>query len=250
MNRHLLASALILATSPIIAAPLFSATKAIKPSATELLDRSIAYHDPEGRLLTEPHRMDFLERRPGGPEERSEVLIDIRGERFELHRRQQGIAGVVDPSQCVMTLHGRSELTDEEREKHRLSCDRLKRTRDYYTYLWGLPMKLRDPGTLLGEVKETTFEDRDVYGLRVTYDAEVGGDVWYVYFDRQSFAMVGYRFYHDESANDGEYIVLEGEVEAEGIRLPKKRTWYTHQDDRLLGTDSLEAFRSPKGGST
>ena len=40
-------------------------------------------------------------------------------------------------------------------------------------------MKLRDAGTRLGEVTETTFAEREVFGLRVTYEPEVGGDTWY-----------------------------------------------------------------------
>jgi len=114
--------------------------------------------------------------------------------------------------------------------------------RDYYVYLWGLPMKLRDPGTQLGGVKSTTFTDQDAYSLRVTYAPEVGKDVWYFYFDRETAALVGYRFYHDEAKNDGEVIVLEGEYEGHGMRLPESRAWTTHQDDRYLGTDTLLAI--------
>ena len=51
--------------------------------------------------------------------------------------------------------------------------------------------------------------------------------------------MIGYRFYHDEAANDGEYIELEGIQEGGGLRLPRARTWYTHKEDKLLGTDTL-----------
>ena len=83
---------------------------------------------------------------------------------------------------------------------------------------------------------------RPVLSLRVTYDPEVGVDTWYLYFDPDTSALVGYRFYHDESANDGEYIVLEGEVSSGTLRLPKARTWYTHGDDRLLGTDTLTSL--------
>ena len=211
-----------------------------QPAPGELLDRAIKYHDPENFFLSRPHRLSFLETRPDGPDRRTEALIDVTGGRFEIARRGEvEIAGVIGDGSCAMTLDGRSDVSDEEREKHRLSCERLKLLRDYYTYLWGLPMKLRDPGTRLGEVTKTTFATRDVYGLRVTYDAEVGGDTWIFYFDRASFALNGYRFYHDESKNDGEYIVLEGEHDAEGLRLPKRRAWYTHQGDRHLGTDTL-----------
>ena len=238
MHRtSLLLSAIALSSLPAAAEP---------PAAGELLDRAIAYHDPEGRFLLRPHRLSFLETRPGGSDRRTEALIDVPGGRFEITRRAEvEVAGVIDGGRCEMTLDGRSEVSEAERKKHRLGCERLELLRDYYTYLWGLPMKLRDAGTRLGEVTETTFAEREVFGLRVTYEPEVGGDTWYFYFDRASFALTGYRFYHDEAKGDGEYIVLDGELEAAGLRLPKRRAWYTHEDDRHLGTDVLTALDSP-----
>jgi len=215
------------------------------PGADEILASAIAYHDPEGRFLTEPHRFFFRESRPEGAARKSIILIDVSGERFEMVQSGEAeVAGVLVPGHCEMTLDGSSQLTAEEGEKYPLSCERLRRTRDYYTFLWGLPMKLRDPGTRLGAVEESAFLGREVYGLRVSYDEKVGKDTWVIYFDRATSAMVGYRFYHDESKGDGEYIVLEGEIEGAGIRLPKSRTWYTHQGDRLLGTDTLLAFEA------
>ena len=82
-------------------------------------------------------------------------------------------------------------------------------------------------------------EAREVLALKVTYDAAVGEDIWYFYFNPETYAMVGYRFYHDEAANDGEYIVLEGMEIQNGLRIPKNRTWYTNADHTLLGTDYL-----------
>ena len=72
----------------------------------------------------------------------------------------------------------------------------------------------------------------------MTYDPEVGTDTWYFYFDPSNYALVGYRFYHDESANDGEYIILD-RLEEGDMRLPKVRSWFRNNDDELLGTDKL-----------
>jgi hypothetical protein len=232
----------------------WAAQAAEPPTAEELLTRSIAYHDPDGRFLSQAHRLRFLDTRPDGPDRRSEVLIDVPGERFEMIRHgEHEVAGVIAPGECTMTLDGRSELTEAERKEHRLSCERLGFMRNYYIYLWGLPMKLRDPGTRLGRVTATTFEERPVYDLKVTYDEGVGGDVWYFYFDRESYALVAYRFYHDEAKNDGEVIHLEGEIhgegQAKGMRLPQRRTWYTHGDHRLLGTDTLVGIGQDPDGA-
>jgi hypothetical protein len=67
----------------------------------------------------------------------------------------------------------------------------------------------------------------------------VGSDTWYFYFDIETFALKRYQFFHDESKNDGEYIILDGEIEIEEILMPKNRSWYYNSDNTFLGTDIL-----------
>ena len=113
--------------------------------------------------------------------------------------------------------------------------------RNYYSYLYGLPMKLRDPGTHLDpKVEKKNFHGKDYWVLEVRYDPEVGEDLWYFYFNPDTYAMEAYQFYHDVAKNDGEYILLEGEHRLGGMRIPKIRTWYTNKEEKLLGTDTLQ----------
>lgn len=112
--------------------------------------------------------------------------------------------------------------------------------KDYYQYLWALPMKLKDPGTIIDpNVHARDFFGQELLEVRVTYDQEVGNDIWYFYFHPDTYALSGYRFYHDESKNDGEYILIEGEKQVNGMKIPARRHWYTHTDRRLLGTDEI-----------
>ncbi len=221
-----------------------TASAADLPTADALLASSIAYHDPDGAWPTFDHTLVFAESRPDGTVRNSRVTIDLPGEEF-VHDSKTDAAHVVrhvKKDDCSGLLNGSSDFTPEEASANRLTCDRMRFYRDYYTYLWGLPMKLSDPGTRIDPaVSRTTFMDREVLTLRITYDADVGGDTWYFYFDPSSHALVGYRFYHDEEKNDGEYIVLVGEYALGTMRLPKARTWYVNADDRLLGTDELVA---------
>jgi hypothetical protein len=76
--------------------------------------------------------------------------------------------------------------------------------------------------------------------LKVSYDPETGSDTWYFYFNPETYALAAYQFYHDPAKNDGEYILLEGEAEVGGMRLPKRRSWYTNKERRFLGTDILQ----------
>ena len=219
-----------------------------RPTPAELLAGAIARHDPEGAWETGTYRMAIRESRPDGTGRDTTVTIDNRAGTFQLASLREGdmLVGEVGPGECVWTVNGTTDVSDEVRDFHRLTCERLERMRNYYLFLWGLPMKLRDPGTRLGEeVVAAEFEGRAALGLRATYDEGVGEDVWYVYFDPESHVMIGYRFYHDEAANDGEYITLRGVQEGAGLALPRTRAWYTHQDDKYLGTDTLMSIERP-----
>lgn len=230
-----------------LAAGLFCSASAQTLTPEALLARAIAYHDPQSRWFTRAHILTIRQSRPDGTVRDDRVVFDFPGDRFEYlsRRRPHRLLFVLEGDRCTtLALNGRTELSPEERKAYGLTCDRGRRYRDYFSYLWGLPMKLRDPGTRLHAVESGRFLDRQVLALRVTYDPQVGSDTWYFYFDPQSAALVGYRFYHDEAKNDGEYIVLSGEIESGNIRLPVVRRWYTNDGDRYLGTDSLMAFTS------
>lgn len=214
-------------------------------SAEALLAKAIAYHDPDDLWRQGIWRLTLGETRPDGTVRRTVLILDNPAGGFD-YTTQDGdnrIEGSLTNDGCTFRLNGSSSFSEEEREQHRLTCERLERMRNYYTYLWGLPMKLRDPGTRLdATVGSETFGSSPVTVLRVGYEEPVGGDTWYFYLDPSSYALVGYRFFHDESANDGEYILLDQEVETEGLRIPRVRAWYTNDDQRYLGTDKLESL--------
>jgi len=220
------------------------------PSAEDVISGSIALHDPEGAWSTGAYRMAFEESRPDGSTRETTIVIDNARGWFEFESARDGrsLRGELGPDECLWRLDGSSDVSDEERQQFGLTCDRLERWRNYYVYLWGMPMKLHDPGTRIDpQVKEADFEGRSAWEVRVTYEEAVGSDIWYFYFDPADRALIGYRFYHDEAANDGEYIVLEGLREGAGLRLPQSRAWYTHQEGKHLGTDTVVAIAS--GGS-
>ncbi len=45
-------------------------------------------------------------------------------------------------------------------------------------------------------------------------------------------------------SSDGEYILLEGERDVLGMRIPVERRWFTNAEDRYLGTDVLVEDRA------
>lgn len=217
-------------------------------SAQALLERSIAHHDPYGVWEEGAFEIVLSEERPNGIDRETTVAIDNERGSVDIERRYADGTAIeirARGDEVTAVLNGDPDISSEDAERYRLGRTQALRTRNYYLYLYGLPMKLRDPGTRLDpEAKRTTFQDRPAYELRVTYDEDVGRDTWYFYLDPDDFALIGYRFYHDESKNDGEYIVLSEEATGAGLALPRIRTWYRHQDDLKLGTDTILSLTS------
>ncbi len=211
-------------------------------SGSDLLEKAIQYHDPHANWNTFNGTFMVTMSTPDRSDRESIITINRPGEYFRLKATRDSIITeqILDNEDCILFLNGRSKFTEREKETHRLNCDRAKTMKDYYTYLYGLPMKLRDPGTRVSpKVLKKQFKGKDYLVLKVTYEASVGEDTWYFYFNPDSYAMEVYQFYHEEDKNDGEYIILKGEEEIEGIKMPKIRSWYYNKDDKFLGTDTL-----------
>ena len=211
-------------------------------SASQLLDKSIKYHDPQGKLTSSKVVLHFKETRPHGSDRKSMVELWPLKEQFKMSREIDGVKVKTegDKNQFTHYVDGNSP-NQNQIEKYRLTSERSEMMKNYYHYLWYMPLKLKEPGTIIDqEIKITDFFGKQALEMKVTYEHSVGGDIWYFYFHPETSALIGYRFYHDESANDGEYITFEGETISDGVRIPKERTWYTHKEDKLLGTDILK----------
>ncbi len=219
-------------------------------TADQLVNRTIAFHDPDGWWDRIKIDMVIEMKTPNRPARLSNVVVDNINGGFEISvlSNDKLLEWMVDGKDSCDFKVNFVAPTVAQADSLSLTIDRAKFLRNYYTYLYGLPMKLKDAGTRIGdEVIETTFMGKPVLALRVTYDESVGKDIWYFYFNPSTYAMVGYRFYHDEAKNDGEYIVLEDMIIEQGLRIPRNRSWFTNAEDKLLGTDYLKEFKVDKG---
>ncbi len=208
----------------------------------QLLDKAIAYHDPEGDWAS--FNADFIVTMstPDGKKRVSNISMNLLKEYFRVKstKEDEVIEQTINKGACTLMFNGSTDIAESDKKKHRLSCERAHMYKDYYTYLYGLPMKLKDPGTILdSKVQRKRFKQKEYLVLKVNYTPEVGKDTWYFYFNPKTYAMEMYQFYHDEAANDGEYIVLSGEELVGSIKMPKTRAWYYNTDDKHLGTDVL-----------
>ena len=201
----------------------------------------IARHNPRGDWMTSTITMLIETRFPDGKTRRRDIAIDFATARYEERFTANGhqVEVRLDESNCRLTVDGTRDVSPEVLAEIKYDCARARMFRDYHSYLWGLPMKLRDPGTIITpQVEQRTFEGRNAWVLHARYAEGVGSDRWEFYARPDDFEMIGYAF--EKPDGKGEFIVLEGTLElADGTRIPKVRTWFLTRDRKLLGTDVL-----------
>jgi len=215
----------------------------IQLEAIELLSKSISYHDSKNIWNKSRLLMNIEMTRPNRPKRNTQVEIDISNSYFKskVLQEENEIEQMIENEVCKITFNGNTSFSIDEIEKHKLTCQYALKMRGYYTYLYGLPMKLKDPGTIIHpEVNSKVFKGKKYLVLKVDYEQSVGSDRWYFYFNPKSYALEAYQFFHDENKNDGEYILLSDEKEINGIKMPKIRSWFYNKDDQYLGTDTLK----------
>lgn len=207
----------------------------------QLLEKAIEYHDPNGNWATFSGTFNVTMKTPTKSDRHSMIRVDLPNEYFNLFATQDktSYGYILDKEKCQI-YYNSSIATEDEKIANNLSCERAKMYQDYYTYLYGLPMKLKDPGTIIhNKVVLKKFKGKDYLVLKVSYEKEVGEDTWYFYFDPLTYAMEVYQFYHEEEKNDGEFILLSGLDTVNGVKMPKKRAWYYNKGEKYLGTDFL-----------
>lgn len=194
-------------------------------SAPELIQKSIEYHDPNQVWSKLKATFEFTDSLPAPRESRS-YSVSLENNLSKMVYRNQSLTYIV--------WHDSVQVFNGEIEN-----ERALRMRNYYTYLWGLPMKLNDPGTQIDqEVGKEELNGKSYLVVRVPYEK----DIWYFYIDPETYQMEAYKFYQDEPNQKGEIIYLAGLSEFKGLKIPANRSWYRTENDEFLGTDQLRGI--------
>lgn len=198
-------------------------TKTADPiTGRDMVMKSIEYHDPKGVWATLKATFVIQDSLPAGR--------DSRFYEFSLDNAQSKLVYKIDGLHYIVWIDS-VEVFEGEVEK-----ERALRMRNYYSYLWGLPMKLTDPGTQIEDsIRTETLDGVSYHVVRVPYEK----DIWYFYLEPETYRMAAYKFYQDEPNLKGEIIYLEGEREFQGMKIPANRSWYRTEKPEFLGTDQL-----------
>jgi hypothetical protein len=208
----------------------------------ELLEKSIKFHDSRNNWSTFDGEFFVTMKTPEKVARTTKIKINIPKEYFLVIAERDSITTeyAIHKTDCSIFFNGKENPSEAIKKEHSLSCERAKLLKNYYTFLYGLPMKLKDNGTIIHEkVERKMFQEKEYLVLKVSYDQSVGKDTWYFYFNPYTYALEVYQFFKDETKNDGEYILLSDLETINHIKMPKNRAWYYNKNDEYLGTDVL-----------
>jgi hypothetical protein len=216
-------------------------------SGNELLELSIKYHDPNENWASFNGELFVTMVTPNNPNRDSKIVINLPSEYFYVQAKRDTITTeyTLTKAECTVKLNGSADISEALIKTYNLNCDRANMYKNYYTYLYGLPMKLKDKGTIIDDkVERKAFKGKEYLVVKVAYEEAVGSDIWYFYFDPNTYAKEIYQFFKTDEKGElkpstGEYILLTGTTIINDIKLPKDRAWYYNKDDIYLGTDKL-----------
>jgi len=129
----------------IIVACTLSITAQGQLTATEIIDKSIKYHDPDGVLAKEQFTLKLLETRPNGTDRTTKVFINQSKQIFSIKsvRNGQLVTMQREDNLDSFTIDEQTELSPEQIKEYKLTSERLQFMVNYYRYLWMSPLILR-----------------------------------------------------------------------------------------------------------
>jgi hypothetical protein len=168
-------------TIGILLAVIIPALAIAQETGEELVAASIKFHDPENNWSKTKAIFNFSDTRPYKEARPATLYLNNTNGTLCIMGLQDGaeVTRHTENDICSYDVNGNFQPSAEEIKKYSLNEKRSLMLRNYYLYLWGLPMKLTDPGTRIDtKIYHKEFNGKPTRAAKVTYDAEVGSDIW------------------------------------------------------------------------
>lgn len=206
-------------------------------SSQEIVQASIAYHDPNG--MWGKLYQDFKVQ-----SSRDTLTLKLYNDRGMVEWTQKLndgrfiTAGYVSDS-CFVKIDGKSIEPRGKIENLLLDCPQVISRSNYFLYMYGLPMKLKDAQAIIDPIPEkVNFLGKEYWSVKVHYNSPDGGR-WQFYFDTDSFSFEIAQYFHSEHADNSEYIVFDSPLKVGQMVLPARHSWYLFKNRQFIGSELL-----------
>lgn len=114
--------------------------KTIKENTgTDYIQKSIAYHDPDGKWSHAAMKLIFQEADSARPHLKREVSLINETSEFIFFKidDENELQYAVEGDSCNVLFNGRRDFSKKDANEYRLTCDRGHLLKDFYTNLYG-----------------------------------------------------------------------------------------------------------------
>lgn len=236
----------------VLVAPLISIGQTSLSHLTpqQIWRRVIQHYDPHESWDQFRGEMHLYTIHPEGGSTEEDLVLDNARAFYQstLFVNDQIVVKQLDNGAAFFSLNGRTELTEEERDKYQLREESLMQIFQHHQVHFGLPMHLQAVGlTLNAEAGKEVFNGVDCWVLKFSGEVEKAAAAYFkdpiwLYINPEDYSVQGMRYHNQEEGLPASYVIFSDEIEVGGIRAPKIKTYYRAQDDSYWFTDVFYPF--------
>jgi hypothetical protein len=220
--------------------PIFSLAQNELPTS---LKEAIKKADPENVFSEMIFHMRIQEPRVGNPERFSNVFLNKGTGAFRLERnREDKIAAYIikEDGTNEVTLDGCQKFTEVEAKTYWLDPKINYRYKEYYKYLFGLPIILNDAERFkFISSEETSWKGQEAITYTFNLTTPIFSPQWKLTFTKEDHVLQRLDFYDPENPEEGEYLLFYGKHQVGSITIPRMKHWYDKKNDEYLGSDII-----------
>ncbi len=194
-------------------------------SASEILDKTIKYYDPDGLWDTYKGKLFEVTLFPNNYVVKETIEIDKPND-FYLSTCFQDFGTLkrgINKGKNTFSLNDKLDIPEDIKTNWGISDDGIKMYREVHYGHFGLPMVVKKSGmTIQNEARITDFDGRKCFAVTFTGKPELiinpyySGE-WILYIDMNNFSMRGLKWMNGEQKG---YAIFAGESKINGITLP------------------------------
>ena len=214
----------------------------------EVWDKTINYHDPDGKWATFSGKVSLVTSMDNGWYGQEVIEVDNESDTYRHIRTDDDVqySRGTRGDTCFLSVDGKETNTESDKEKYGLDCETTHVFKQHHSAHIGMPMLLKEVGVELEPgVSSVTISGKEYYALRFTGNADtVVHPYWTgertMYVDSETLAMYGVKHENVDDTADG-YFYTIGKLEVSGINIAQVRVVYRSKDDSFHLTDVFSA---------
>lgn len=207
-----------------------------------ILEKSVAWHDPSGHWDQFQAKLYIQEPRPQNPPRYSIVTFDNASAAFELLRNRDQYLCTYQVSadgKPNILLDGQENFSADLVEKYRLVPQRSLDYKNFYSFMYGLPMSFIDKYKTLENAQTTVFNGQAALVVETELKEAMISKHWRLFFHLENYKFLGIEILDMEKPGEGERIVFDGSIHLQGMRLPRMHHWYELKTYEYSGSDII-----------